>query len=143
MRSRCNCPTDNAYSAYGGRGIGYDPKWETWNGFWEDMEEGWFEGATIERKDVNQGYSKENCCWITQAEQTKSTRRNRMVMVNGTKMCMADFCRLYDLNYPMIRDRIYRGWNWEDALFTTAGRKGKPTKKILPPGWGEDIYLMF
>ena len=61
MKKRCNNSNIEAYKWYGERGITYDSKWETFNGFYEDMFDTWEEGLTIERKDVNGNYNKINC----------------------------------------------------------------------------------
>jgi hypothetical protein len=52
-----------------------------YSNFLEDMGER-PEGMSLERKDNSKGYSKDNCCWITLAEQaknrTKPSSRNRI-----------------------------------------------------------------
>lgn len=64
MKHRCEKDTNCRWDRYGGRGITYDPKWVTFEGFWEDMSEGWYEGADIDRIDFNLNYVKENCRWV-------------------------------------------------------------------------------
>lgn len=69
MKDRCTNPKNKSYIRYGGRGISYDPKWETFEGFWEDMETGYSNNLTIERIDNNTNYCKTNCTWITIEDQ--------------------------------------------------------------------------
>lgn len=63
MKNRCTSPNNCRWDRYGGRGISYPEKWETFDGFWEDMSEGWYAGADIDRIDFNLNYCKENCRW--------------------------------------------------------------------------------
>ena len=83
MKTRCNNHNNHAYRHYGGRGIAYCDRWETFEGFYEDMGSSYFKGGTIERVDVNGNYSKENCTWITIAEQHKNTRLTHKVVADG------------------------------------------------------------
>lgn len=69
LKDRCDNPNNKSYVRYGARGISYDPKWKTFEGFWEDMAEGYFDTGTIERKNNNLGYDKANCTWITIEDQ--------------------------------------------------------------------------
>lgn len=73
MKERCNNPKNSRYESYGGRGISYPEKWESFEGFFEDMGER-PEGMTLDRIDNNAGYSKENCKWSTIAEQNLNVR---------------------------------------------------------------------
>ena len=64
LRYRCDSPKDPRWDRYGGRGISYPKHWNTFESFWEEMSEGWYEGADIDRIDFDLSYSKENCRWV-------------------------------------------------------------------------------
>lgn len=74
MKERCTNKNNKRYESYGGRGISYDPKWETFEGFLEDMLPTYQEGLELDRIDVNGNYCKENCRWSTQSEQCYNQR---------------------------------------------------------------------
>ena len=75
MRDRCNNPNGDFYYCYGGRGIGYEKSWDVFENFYNDMYSSYEEGLSIERIDVNKGYSKENCKWIPLKLQARNTRK--------------------------------------------------------------------
>ena len=63
MKTRCLNKNHKWYESYGGRGITVCEKWLTFEGFWEDMEEGYSDALTLNRRDNDAGYCKENCAW--------------------------------------------------------------------------------
>lgn len=73
MIQRCDNIHNVAYKNYGGRGIKYDESWKIYKNFLADMGER-PEGKTLDRIDVNKGYSKENCKWSTRSEQQHNMR---------------------------------------------------------------------
>jgi hypothetical protein len=75
MKERCDNPNNNRYSYYGARGIMYNKKWVTFEGFYSDMGESYLEGFELDRIDVNGNYCKENCRWTTQSEQCYNQRK--------------------------------------------------------------------
>lgn len=75
MKQRCNSKAPNRYKYYGARGITYDPKWETFEGFKEDMEEGYGDTLQIDRIDNDGNYCKENCRWVTARQNTMNRRK--------------------------------------------------------------------
>lgn len=85
MKDRCRRKTRKDYKHYGGRGITYDSKWENFLGFHEDMYFSYryaqinkgIKKPSIERKNVNGNYNKENCTWIPLKDQHYNTRRNK------------------------------------------------------------------
>lgn len=80
MKYRCNGTGGKMSMYYSGKGITYDPLWEDFTNFWRDMEIGYADNLELERIDVNKGYSKDNCTWVTHGEQVI----NRGIQVNNT-----------------------------------------------------------
>lgn len=72
---------------YAGRGISYDPEWGTFEGFWEDMSEGYADNLEIERVDVNGNYTKENCCWEDRSTQCFNRRKLKANTSGRTGVC--------------------------------------------------------
>lgn len=76
IKQRCDNPKCTAYPKYGARGITYCDKWKTFEGFWEDMQEGYAANLSIDRIDVNGNYCKENCRWATRSQQQQNKRKS-------------------------------------------------------------------
>lgn len=74
MIRRCTNKNNKSYYRYGGRGITYTKKWEKFEGFWEDMKEGYRDDLTLDRIDSNGNYCKENCRWAD--SKTQASNRN-------------------------------------------------------------------
>lgn len=83
IKRRCNNPSETSYHNYGGRGISYDVKWENYLGFKEDMYGEYLKCLerfpnkipTIERKDHEGDYYKDNCTFIPLEMQPLNTRK--------------------------------------------------------------------
>lgn len=122
IKSRCN---DKSNENYGGRGISYDPRWETFEGFYEDMKEGYSEVKSIDRIDVNGDYCKDNCRWATKIQQARNTRDNLIVSYNGKDVRLVDLYEELgcDIVYSTVYNRIRKGWDVGLAL-TAPPHKG-------------------
>lgn len=74
MLYRCYTSTAHEYLNYGGRGIGVCNEWRGENGYIMFRNcaraAGYEDTLTIDRIDVNIGYSPENCRWISKADNT-------------------------------------------------------------------------
>lgn len=77
MKRRCNSPDEAGYSHYGARGITYDQKWETFEGFWEDMQYGYSENLELDRIDPDKNYCKSNCRWVNSNIQSFNTGKRK------------------------------------------------------------------
>lgn len=75
MKARCDNENHPSYPNYGARGITYCDKWATMLGFMEDMLEGYSDGMSIDRVDVNGDYCKENCRWTDMGVQGHNKRK--------------------------------------------------------------------
>lgn len=74
MMDRCNNEKCKAYKYYGARGIKVCDRWKNINNFIEDMYPTFKEGLTLDRKENDKGYSKDNCRWETKATQSRNAR---------------------------------------------------------------------
>lgn len=118
MRSRCNLPTEPAYPKYGGRGIRVCEEWEDFQKFYEwAMANGYTDGLTIERVDVNGNYEPSNCTWIPLGKQAWNKRETIRVEVDGEIVPLKEACRRLGLPYKAVHLRITRyGMSLEEAF---------------------------
>ena len=71
MRDRCINSHRSAIT-YKKRGIGITPDWDLFLVFEEwALNNGYTDTLTIDRIDIDKGYSPDNCEWVTRAENTK------------------------------------------------------------------------
>lgn len=125
---RCTNPKAKKWECYGGRGITVCTRWLKFSAFLEDMGRRPGLGLEIERIDNNVGYQPGNCYWATRKEQTRNTRRNRFLTLNGLTLCLTDWAKRQGLTLAAIRKRIKLGWNVEDTLNTPLRSGNKPSK---------------
>lgn len=116
MKQRCGNPNNKSYHNYGGRGIGYPEKWRTFNGFTEDMAEGYREGLTIDRTDNNKPYSKENCRWLDRKSQCNNTRKNVLITFDGKTLTSSRWAERLGLAECTLKSRRLRGWSLERMM---------------------------
>ena len=116
MLRRCDDPKNNSYKDYGDRGITYCEKWLTIDGFLDDMLPTYVDGLTLERKDVNGNYCKDNCCWVDRKSQAYNRRSNHIIEVNDEKMTIAQAAEKYGVNNSNLKRRLLGGWGIEKAL---------------------------
>ena len=74
MKTRCTSKANPKFvKNYQNRGISYDPRWEKFSCFLQDMGVR-PEGKTLERLNNDKGYSKENCVWASPSHQNRNRR---------------------------------------------------------------------
>jgi hypothetical protein len=109
MKKRCDNPHSPDYPRYGGRGIKYCNKWATFEGFWDDMKEGYTDDLTLDRKDNNQGYSKDNCQWASRKVQDNNRRTTHRLIYNGKPVTISDLSEMTGIKHDTLLSRYYRG----------------------------------
>jgi hypothetical protein len=112
MRKRCSVPTHPYYYIYGGRGIKVCERWEhSFEAFINDMGERPSSKHSIDRIDVNGDYEPRNCRWATAAEQTRNSRRNVRVSIDGETRVVEDWGKTSPVSAGAIRRRLAAGWD--------------------------------
>lgn len=124
MRDRCEKPHNDAYPAYGGRGITICPEWQTPEPFCDwAVANGYSSKLTLERIDNSKGYGPDNCTWASRTAQARNRRSNRYLTINGESKTVADWIDIYQIPAGRARNRLSLGWPPE-RVFTEPPRPG-------------------
>jgi len=102
LKSRCNNKSHRKIYNI----ITYDPKWEKFEWFYEDMKEWYSDKLTIDRIDNNWNYCKTNCRWATYKEQNRNTSNNRNLTYNWKTMCITDWAKELNITIDKINYHI-------------------------------------
>jgi hypothetical protein len=124
MFRRCTMKSQDSYEIYGGRGITVCEEWKSFETFLHDLGEK-PDGYSLERIDVNKGYSKENCKWIPLRHQYWNKRTTRWIGFNGETKCLAEWAEIVGMDQRTLRARIVdSGMSIKDALTLPLQKKG-------------------
>ena len=80
---RCGSSRDKDIHNYGGRGITVCEEWLSLPNFIADMDSTFQDDLTLDRENVNLGYNKTNCRWVTRTVQARNTRKLRKDNTSG------------------------------------------------------------
>lgn len=118
MIKRCENENDAGYNNYGGRGIGVCREWRTsFEAFREwALSNGYSDSLSIDRKNVNENYSPENCQWANRYEQMNNTRRTRHFEYNGETHTLREWSEITGIPFTRLKGRLQRGWSIEKTL---------------------------
>jgi hypothetical protein len=106
MLNRCYNPANKSYPWYGGKGITVCDRWrESFENFLADMGKTYLPGLSLERIDVKQGYSPENCKWIPRREQNWNTNKT-VRLENGDRL--RQFCFEHGLEFEAFYFQIVK-----------------------------------
>lgn len=106
MKQRCGNPKAQGFHNYGGRGIAVCDQWKEFKHFFLDMGPRPSNAHSLERKDNNRGYSKENCEWALCAKQVRNKRNNRIIDFNGKPMILLDVAKQLGLHPSTLSHRL-------------------------------------
>ena len=119
MKNRCLNPNMPAFDRYGGRGIKICDPWLEFENFQKDMGPTYEPGLTLERKDNDGPYSKENCEWATMTDQNRNHSSNVWIDTCRGRMLMQDAARIAGLTWRGMWYRVSVGKTGEE-LFAPA-----------------------
>lgn len=118
MRKRCCCETESHFKYYGACGIKVCAEWvndysvfRTWS-----LENGYREGLSIDRIDVNGDYSPQNCRWATATVQQNNRRTCINLTYNGETHTLKEWSRIRNIKYPTLYQRYHLRWSVERML---------------------------
>jgi len=126
---RCYRSNNKHYKNYGGRGIKVTDEWLGDEGFlnfhnWA-LKNGYEDGLTIDREDVNGDYEPSNCRWVDMKTQSENRRNMKMFEATDSNgdvyfhSNQSDFAKLHNLSRSMISACLYgkrkqhKGWTFK------------------------------
>lgn len=72
------------------------------------LENGYADNLTLDRIDVNKGYSPENCRWVSMEVQQNNKRNNRLITYKGKTQTIAQWSREVGIPFKTIQGRLNR-----------------------------------
>lgn len=102
--ARCNNPGSAEFQYYGGKGVTVCKGWENDYSAFEKwaLTNGYEEGLSIDRIDVNGDYCPENCRWATDIEQANNKTTNKFLEAFGERHTIAEWARKLDVTYNSL-----------------------------------------
>lgn len=122
MKQRCDNPNNKDYHNYGGRGIGYEDRWYSFENFYLDMGAR-PKGYTLERIDNDKGYSKSNCKWASIKDQNKNKRCTTKINYNGKLLTLPELSEITGISKSTLRGRIKKGLSLFEKHTGAANKK--------------------
>lgn len=134
MKTRCTNPLSAGYCDYGGRGISVCNEWlDSFDAFYRDMGAR-PPGTSLDRIDVNAGYSKENCRWATQSQQNENRRDSFFIKIQDEKVSARALAAILGVLRYVVYDRATRGLTPLEIISTRVRKKGVKLKRKAKPG---------
>jgi hypothetical protein len=117
MRARCENQNNAEWKNYGGRGIKVCERWQSFENFLADMGLRPSARHTLERRNNSGHYEPGNVVWATMKEQTRNTRANVVLTLNGISHTMVEWSEITGIKSHTISARLRTlGWGVERAL---------------------------
>ena len=116
LKNRVTNPKAINFHRYGGRGITFCDKWNTFEGFFNDMGERPSNKHSIDRIDNEKGYYKENCRWATRKEQAYNRSTTIKILYKNNELSLKDFAKKNKINLMTLHNRVKKGLSLVEAI---------------------------
>lgn len=122
MWSRCTEKSRWDAQYYSGKGVTICQEWEDLSVFCDwALANGYQPGLTIDRIDVNGGYSPRNCRWADRKVQAANRTSAHLITVDGMTKSLLEWSRFTGVNWGTILTRLRQlGWSEKEAVYTPA-----------------------
>lgn len=117
MKKRCLNPKSSNYKNYGARGISVCEEWLAYEAFeaWA-LNNGYDDSLSIDRINVNGGYSPDNCRWVTGVAQANNRRSSTHYEYDGQTHTVAEWSRIYSIPYGRLYKWLSKGLSFEEIF---------------------------
>jgi hypothetical protein len=118
MIKRCYNTKAGDFIWYGARAITVCAEWRDslWTFIASALGKGWQPGLQIDRIDNSQGYNPDNVHFVTPKVNSRNTRSNRLIRLNGQTKTLTEWAEEYNICRGLLGGRLYKGWSFEKAL---------------------------
>lgn len=141
MKKRCLCKKTVGYKNYGGRGITICDEWvnnfanfKKWalaNGYKEEKQNG-RNILTLDRIDVDKGYSPDNCRWITMKEQCANKRNTARVKTIYGEVTLEELSKITAIPMTTLKTRHFReGKQGDDLIYNGNLKQRKGLSPVM------------
>ena len=138
MIQRCHNPNDLSFHRYGGRGIMVSNEWRSsFARFYNDMGPR-PHGHTLERKNNDGNYCKDNCKWATPKEQAQNTSRAVFLEINGEVKRLSEWLRHFGIKKATYSSRVKLGWDKVKAASAPLAREVGIAESPKVQEWAAD-----
>lgn len=117
MKRRCFDEKDKRYMDYGGRGITVCEEWKNdFSKFFQDMGLAPDKKYQVDRINNELGYSKDNCKWVTQKENSNNKRNNIFLTIDDKTMTASQWSEFSGTKLATILSRKHKGYSDYDCV---------------------------
>ena len=140
IKQRCHNPNQTGYEYYGGKGITYSKEWEDFESFKEwALENGFKEGLTIDRIDVNGNYEPDNCRWVTWEIQGNNKTDNTRIKIGDENHTISEWGKITGTKKFNIGYRYRSGVHTDEEILTNEYLRDLRKKNISYNGESHSI----
>ena len=111
MIDRCYNLNNKSYKYYGGRGIVVCDAWRNDKRAFFNwaLSHGYNDNLSIDRIDINKGYSPNNCRWVTIAEQQRNKRNNYVLCYKNEWLTVKQIALIEGIKWSSAYNKyVYR-----------------------------------